>query len=562
VEENVNASERASYAPNWYTATMVPAPERGPLTFDLDVDVCVVGAGLAGLTTAREIARRGWSVAVLETRRIAWNASGRNDGFVLPGFAESMDKIVSRVGMDHAKALWALSEMGLKYVRTTIAETRMPDIAPVAGWLKVSKVDNGDEVLAAVRLYGQELGADIEGWPTERVREVLKSNHYFHAMHWPRAFHIHPLNYALGLADAAEAAGARIFENSPALSIDVEGVRKRIVTPSARVRAGHIVLACNVHLGSLVPRIAGTLVPIWSYVIATAPLGPRLSEAVAYRGAVTDTDLANSHYRIVDGDRLLWSGHSTTWEADPKRFVRRLQADIAAVYPRLGEVGVEHVWSGVLGNALHRMPQIGELSPGLWLASAFGGHGLNTTAMAGNIIARAIVEGDDTWRLFAPFELVWAGGRLGRAAMQVYYWWFDVRERFEARAARQREEEYRRAGELAALRSGEERVPTEARLGAVVPREALPEEPSLDELPADPLPPGQVASPPLDDAEPVDEHDEADAFYDMPADEQDDAPADDGRRFIRRSVPDVSAVDDDDDRRGPSPDRLRPNRTF
>src|SRR5882672_8066966 len=256
---DMNASERASYAPSWYTATMVPAPERGPLTFDLDVDVCVVGAGLAGLTIAREIARRGWSVAVLETRRIAGNASGRNDGFVLPGFAESMDKIVSRVGLDHAKALWALSEMGLKYVRTTIAETRMPDIAPVAGWLKVSKVDNGDEVLAAVRLYGQELGADIEGWPTERVREVLNSNHYFHAMHWPRAFHIHPLNYALGLADAAEAAGARIFENSPALSIDVEGVRKRIATPSARVRASHIVLACNVHLASLMPRIAGTL---------------------------------------------------------------------------------------------------------------------------------------------------------------------------------------------------------------------------------------------------------------------------------------------------------------
>ena len=114
--------------------------------------------------------------------------------------------------------------------------------------------------------------------------------------------------------------------------------------------------------------------------------------------------------------------------------MKRLQADIAEIYPQLGEVAVEHVWSGVLGNALHRMPQIGELSPGLWLASGFGGHGLNTTAMAGNILAQAIVEGDDTWRLFAPFELVWAGGRIGRAAMQVYYWWFDARERFEARA--------------------------------------------------------------------------------------------------------------------------------
>ena len=485
-EETVNTSERSSYVPTWYTATMVPASARGPLTFDLDVDVCVIGAGLAGLTTAREVARRGWSVAVLEQQRIAWNASGRNDGFVLPGFAESPDRIVSRVGWDHAKALWALSEMGLRYVSTTIAEARMPGVAPIAGWLKVSKIDNADEVLADVQFYGEDFGVEIEGWPTERVRAVLKTNHYFNAVHLPRAFHIHPLNYALGLADVAEAAGARIFEDTPALSLDVEGVRKRITTPSGRVRAGHIVVACNVHLGALMPRVAGTLVPIWSYVVATAPLGPRLAEAIAYRGAVTDTDLANNHYRVV-GDRLLWSGHSTTWEGDPQKVAPKLKADIAAVYPQLGQVEVEHAWSGVLGNALHRMPQIGELTPGVWLASGFGGHGLNTTAMAGNVIAQAIVEGDDTWRLFAPFELVWAGGTLGRAAMQVYYWWFDARERFEARQARQREEEYRRAAELATLRGGEELAHVEASIGAVVPHGELPEEPALAALPADPV---------------------------------------------------------------------------
>src|SRR5215510_7468548 len=123
-KKNVNSSERTSYAPSWYTTTVVPAPVRGPLTFDLDVDVCVIGGGLAGITAAREIARRGWSVVVLESRRIAWNASGRNNGFVLPGFAESMERIVARVGLEHAKALWALSEMGLKYVRTAIAEDR------------------------------------------------------------------------------------------------------------------------------------------------------------------------------------------------------------------------------------------------------------------------------------------------------------------------------------------------------------------------------------------------------------------------------------------------------
>src|SRR5262249_3192495 len=103
-----------SYVPTWYTATMVPAAARGRLTFDFDVEGGVIGAGLAGLTAAREIARRGCSVVVLESRRIAWSASGRDDGFVLPGFAASMDRLISRVGLEHAKALWALSEIGLK----------------------------------------------------------------------------------------------------------------------------------------------------------------------------------------------------------------------------------------------------------------------------------------------------------------------------------------------------------------------------------------------------------------------------------------------------------------
>jgi gamma-glutamylputrescine oxidase len=516
---NVNASERAGYAPSWYTATMRSAPERLPLSFDLDVEVCVIGGGLAGLTAAREIARRGWSVAVLEAQRIAWNASGRNDGFVLPGFAESMDRVVSRVGLDHAKALWELSEGGLEYVRTSIRETGMPGVDPVPGWLKVSKTDDSDALMADLELYGEVLGTEIEGWPTERVRDVLRTNHYFHAFHLPRAFHINPLNYALGLATAAETGGARIFENTPALSIDVEGVRKRVTTPQARVRASHIVLACNVHLGNLIPRIGGTLIPIWAYVVTTAPLGPRLADAIAYRGAVTDTNLASHHYRVVGGDRLLFSGRSTTWQADPQRYAPRLKADIEELYPQLAGVEIEHAWSGVLGNPLHRMPQIGELSTGLWIASGFGGHGLNTTAMAGRIIAQSIVDGDDAWRLFSPYEFVWAGGRIGRAIMQVYSWWFAARERFEGRQARHREEERRRAWERAASRPPEEAA--EARIGAAVPPDQLPAEPALVELPADPVTdpyPERVASAPRDTpsavGERVYEHDPAMAASD------------------------------------------------
>jgi glycine/D-amino acid oxidase-like deaminating enzyme len=441
----VKASEQQAHAATWYGDTIVETTQRGPLTADIDVDACVVGAGLAGLTTARELARRGWSVAVMESRQVASNASGRNTGFVLPGFAESMDVIVRRVGLDHAKALWALSEAGLDYVRMTIEETNMPGVSPTPGWLKVSKTDRADEDVALVTLIGQDFGSEVEGWPTDRVRSVLKSEHYFHAIHYPRAFHIHALNYALGLAAAAEAAGARIYERTPVLSIDVEGVRKRVTTPTARVRANHIVLAGGVHLGAVVPRIAGTLLPVWTYVATTEPLGRILPEVIAYRGAVSDGDHADSHYRIVGGDRLMWAGAMTTWEGNPRHFARRLKGDMARIYPLLSGVEVAHVWTGALGLALHRMPQIGELTPRIWLASGFGGHGLNTTAMAGNLVARAIAHGDDAWKLFLPFELVWSGGRIGRAVAQVHYWWRHKRELSNAREAREREREYHRA---------------------------------------------------------------------------------------------------------------------
>jgi gamma-glutamylputrescine oxidase len=207
------------------------------------------------------------------------------------------------------------------------------------------------------------------------------------------------------------------------------------------------VLAGNVHVGKLVPRIAGTLLPVWTYVVTTASLGRRLDKAINYCGAISDTDRADNHYRIVGGDRLMWSGRATTWEIEPRRFANQLKADIERIYPQLGHIEIDHVWSGVLGHALHRMPQIGEVSPRVWVASGFGGHGINTTAMAADLIARAIDDGDDDWRLFLPFELVWAGGAIGRTAAQVHYWWHRAREQSQSRAARKREAEYRRGAE-------------------------------------------------------------------------------------------------------------------
>ncbi len=292
--------EADSQAAGWYEATRVASPARPSLNFDLDVDVCVVGAGLAGLTAAREIAQRGWSVAVLEANRVAGAASGRNTGFVLPGFGAHIDDVVERVGLDRAKELWALSEQGLDYVRRTIADAALPGVDPQPGWLHISKTDDGKDQ----RTYVERLrwiGAQVELWQPAQVREQLVNPRYFSAVHFPTAFHIHPLNYALGLAALAEKAGARIFEGSPATSIDTGGVRKRIGTPNGNVRAGHVVLAGNVDLGALMPRLSATLLPVSTFVMVTQPLGPALDELVRYRGAISDTNRADNHYRVVGG---------------------------------------------------------------------------------------------------------------------------------------------------------------------------------------------------------------------------------------------------------------------
>jgi glycine/D-amino acid oxidase-like deaminating enzyme len=468
---------------NWYEATQIESPPRPRLNFDLDVDVCVVGAGLAGLTAAREIAQRGWSVAVLEAHRIGWAASGRNGGFVLPGFSEDIEAMIERIGFDHARELWTLSEAGVDYVRQTIAETGMAGIHPADGWLNVSKRNN-PRVLESQAERLRSVGAEVETWSTERVRAVLPSARYFGGVHFPRGFHIHPLNYTLGLAAAAKAAGARIFEDTPALTLDPAGVRKRVQTPLGRVRAAHVILAGNVHLGSLVPRLAATLLPVTTYVIVSEPIAS-LNEVVRYHGAVSDGERADNHYRVVDADnragaRLQWSGRITVWEAEPRRFARGLARGIRRVFPQLGKIGIAHMWSGTLGRSVHRMPQIGEIQPGLWVASGFGGHGLNTTAMAGVLIARGVVDNDQTWRLFAPYELVWAGGRIGRAVAQAAYLGGLPGAAIGARWARFRERAVNRktARQTARRQAAEERA--KARALALAASKAPPAELSIN----------------------------------------------------------------------------------
>src|SRR5437879_10324224 len=236
--------------------------ERLRLSFDLDVDICVVGAGLAGLTVALEAARLGASVAVLEGRHVGWNASGHQLGTVMPGYGLPVGDLIERVGLDDARELWAMSKEGADYVRAAATEEAMPGIALTEGALEVSTVDAGETLISRLQTLSEDFETEVEGWQVDRVRDQLGTARYFHGVYYPRAFQIDGRNYIHGLAAQARRASARIFEDTPVVSIDPSGIRKRIVTPSERLRASHIVLAGNVHLGAPLRRLSDTLLPV------------------------------------------------------------------------------------------------------------------------------------------------------------------------------------------------------------------------------------------------------------------------------------------------------------
>jgi len=426
------------YPASWYAATRDAAAERPALGTRVAADAAIVGGGFAGLHTARLLATRGLKVVLLERRRIGWGASGRNGGFVGPGFALRSGALIEQLGENHARQLYDQSKRGVEIVRASLKEMGRPDIMMGGGRLSVSRTNQGPDFAERSRALAQKLGATFEPWETEKIRALLVTERYFQGLHDATGFQIHPLNLALALADDAEKHGVLIHEATEARALERRGTEWQLRTAMGEVTVRHVVLAGNADLGHI-HRLNRAVLPIATYVAVTGKLGPRLDRAIRWRGAIGDTRRAGDYYRIVDDDRLLWGGRITTDTREPARLRAMMRGDILSVYPQLGDVTIEYAWPGVMGYAPHKMPQVGEIEPGLWACTAFGGHGVAQTAAGADAVAAGIAGEDDRWRMFAPFGTAWAGGTLGRIGTQLVYWklqasdWWD--EKRQARNA-------------------------------------------------------------------------------------------------------------------------------
>lgn len=419
------------YPNSYYAETLGHIALRPALEVPQSVDVCVIGAGLAGLTTALELLRTGKSVCLLEAKRVGWGASGRNGGFVSSGFAGDASDMLARLGQKDGREVHQLSVNGANYVREQISNLKMDGVFAGSGEFHTYRKNDQQAVLRACESAKLDFGQDLVFHNTEETQKLMQTKRYHSALYDPNGFHIHPLKYCHGLAEEIERLGGGIFEGTKAESLTRQGTGWQVSTKTATVTARHIVLCTSAYDFKLYPRVSRAMQPVATYVMVTEPMVELLDNAITTFACIADTRRAGDYYRRLPDGRLLWGGRITTRQNAPFQLANMMCGDMSSVYPQLSAAKPSHAWAGLMGYALHSMPLIGEVEDGIWMATAFGGCGLNTTAMAGCLIAGAISDGDDRYKLFSAYKRNWAGGMIGRAGVQAKYWamqtmdWYD-----------------------------------------------------------------------------------------------------------------------------------------
>ena len=414
----------SSTASSYYRATATPYKAFAPLRGRTHARVAIIGGGYAGLNTALGLAERGVrDVVVLEREQIGFGASGRNGGFVFAGYSLGEQSLLDQLGEARAQALFGYTTAAVQRIRERVAKYAIACDAVDQGVIWANWFRDPAVLRQRQQLLAEHYGVNWQWLPQGEMRGLVRSERYHDALYERDALHLHPLNYAIGLAAAAVGQGVCMHEHSGVRSLVREGTQWCLRTAQGELLADQVVLACGGYLAGLRRSIDRAILPIATYVMVTEPLHERMDACLHTRAAIYDSRFAFDYYRPLPDTRLLWGGRISIRNRSPRAVQRLLTRDLLRVFPQLQGIRIDYAWSGLMSYARHQMPQIGGSGDGLWWAQAFGGHGLAPTCATGELLAAAIADGDDGWKQFADYGLSRTHRPLGYLGAQASYWW-------------------------------------------------------------------------------------------------------------------------------------------
>lgn len=418
---------------SYYAASALPAPDRMELESSVDCDVCVVGGGIAGCSTALHLAEAGYDVVLLEEYRVGWGASGRSGAQAIHGVASGHTRLERLIGPAAARTVWDVSLEGLALLKQLIVRHRI-----ACDWA------DGYLLTALKRQHLRELHAELDELrnkleygsvryvPRDELCAILGTTRYVGALYDSNSGHLHPLNYTTGLAAAAERAGTRIFEGTRALGFrqasGARGATVRIRTPRGEVRAHDLVLCGNVYLGDTAPALASKIIAMGSHIVATEPLGPeRARELIANNAAVCDMNWVLDYYRLSADHRLLFGGRvSNPRSLDATGATRKRMLE---VFPQLAGARIEYSWGGHVDVTLNRAPNFGRLASNIYYLQGFSGHGIALTGIAGKLVAQAIAGTAERFDVFARIpHRNFPGAALRRPALALAMMYYRLKD--------------------------------------------------------------------------------------------------------------------------------------
>jgi gamma-glutamylputrescine oxidase len=424
--------QRPEHIGSYYATSAHPAPARPSLEGTVECDVCVVGAGIAGCSSALHLAQAGLSVVLLEQHRVAWGASGRSGGQALFGIASGQGKLERLIGAAGARAVWDVSVEALDLVRDLIRRYAIDcDWAP--GYLYTAVRERHVRELHAelAELRERLQYGSVRYVPREELRSLLATERYLGALYDSNSAHLHPLNYTLGLARAAEQHGVRIFEATRATAFSPAGSQVRVQTPGGEVRARFLVLCGNVYLGDTAPTLASKIMAVATYIVATEPLGPeRAQQLITNNAAVSDMNWVLDYFRRSADHRLLFGGRVNYSGLKSFDAPGATRARMLRVFPQLQDVRIDYAWGGHVDITLNRAPHFGRLAPNVYFLQGFSGHGIALTGIAGKLVAQAVSGTAARFDVFAriPHGSFPGGAALRRPALVLAMLWYRLRD--------------------------------------------------------------------------------------------------------------------------------------